>query len=369
MQIKYLLVLATLASAAFAESYTGGNNYNPFQNTTPTQSNPPRSRESDSQFFSSTGNIYDNSVGNSENGREYKLQDAQRQANAGSAAATAAGIALTEAGRVQLGLLNFPEAARLFGLAGMEFAQAAASSSTAGANLGLRTILLDEGKQTGAQSTYNPEQVAQQLLTPEMQSTLASQGINPQSFLNGITSGHIQSGSAALSAMGQDPSNLTVEQQQVMNNPATQDLQEIISEAVGSAESETIKTPSSSGVANVVDSGRGFGNEPHTRSLEQKGVSNRKRSAQEGYGSSGENAKESVGSSNAQWNAALLGLGVEPEVAASMTREDMLNLGVFRMLKGQSIFRIANRNYRSFSKWRGQRKPAAQPVRGLASIP
>lgn len=185
--MKRLVLGICLVPLSFvaAESYTGGQNTNPFANAQPAPRPAPPTRASDAGFFSNTADIFDNQVGNSQNGLEYKMQDATRQSNAGVGAAVTAGTLLTRAGFEALAAWNFPEASRLFGLAGMEFAQAGASSGTAQANLGNRGTLLANANQSG--SGFDPGQVAEALLDPQTRQLLERQGLDASSFLNQLT--------------------------------------------------------------------------------------------------------------------------------------------------------------------------------------
>ncbi len=383
-----VLALATVLSAPriLAESYTGGDNNNPFANTNDTSTPTPRANPGDAHFFTSTSTIFDDSAGNSQNGREYKLADATRQANAGQAAATAAGIALTTAAGVQLGLLNFAEAARLFGLAGMEFAQAGRSGGTSAANTGLRDTLLSESGQTSAQSSYNPQQVAQGLMTPEAVAALQAQGIDPNLFFNNLTSGNVRSGSDALAALGQDPSALSPEAQTALNDTGGEDVKSILDQ-IGLGVNEGAILNSGGGVASNNSAAAHSGarssanaNESSNPSSSANGLAAQNgKLVSRGLGSSAtSNGKDGVAGLHSGLEGMFGSFGAgsqEKEMAGGygglISRSDLAAMGIVKA-KGQTIFKVANRNYHSFLKWRTMRYPKIkQPAaaRGIASIP
>lgn len=356
----------------FAESYTGGENNNPFLNTTPAPTgNAPQSNAGDAKFFGDTSTIQDNSAGNAANGREYKAGDAQRQGNAGTGAAIAAGSALTAAGMQQLSMLNFPEAARLFGLAGMEFAQAGADAASASANGDQRSMLLANAGQSGNQATFNPQDVAKDLMTDQARAALQAQGVDPSAFLNQLTSGNIRSGSDALSAIGKGgdiPAETVNDYSSVdlgsfFGSPP-EDLGDTPRELLGMREDAqtnalgggAVAGGGSGGSLGSVGVGDGLGASPSNGSLSQPHVVN---------GSVGTLAaldkKGGLGTNLSTGNGEITipGIGVgtaagKAELAAAVSRAELLSLGVTRA-RGQNIFRVANRNYRSFSKWRALR--------------
>jgi hypothetical protein len=378
-----------VAPLGYAESYTGNYNANPFANAAPapsSQTNSPRSNPGDAHFFTSTSTIFDDSAGNAANGREYKLQDATRQANVGQAGAIAAGTALSAAGANQLALMNYPEAARLFGLAGMEFAQAGINSGTAAANTGLRTTLLSESGQTSAQSSYNPSQVAQTLMTPSTVAAFQAQGIDPNLFFNNLASGNVRSGADAYAALGQDPSSLTPDTLNTINDTSGEDLKGILDQ-VGLGVNEGAVFNSDGGVASRSPNGVGNSGSSNTHSdtLNQPSKGNGGLPSQNGTlasrglgSSSGSNGQDGLAGAHAGLGNMFGSFGAEAKDADSVggnggtiSRSDLLNIGVVKA-KGQTIFRVANRNYHSFLKWRTMRYPKAkQPAvaRGIASIP
>ncbi|MBY0370041.1 hypothetical protein K2X33_05100, partial [bacterium] len=185
-------------------------------------------------FFSNTGNIVDNATNNSGNGREYKLGDAERQAGAGTAAAISAGSLLTAAGVRELAALNFGAAARYFGMAGTEFAQAAATSEKGADYNEQRSALLNVDGDVGFQA-YNQADVASNILTDEARQALASQGINPDNFANQLASGSIRTGTDALGALGQDVASYSPDEMKWVNDYSGVDLAGMKAAAEGDA--------------------------------------------------------------------------------------------------------------------------------------
>jgi hypothetical protein len=390
MHKKILSVVGSMllaAAPALAESTTGGDNFNPFASTN--SGTTPPSKGGDSHFFTSTGSIIDNSVNNDQNGREYKLQDASRQGNAGQAGAIAAGKALSAAAAAELAALNIPEASRLFGLAGMEFAQAGIDGGTSAANSGLRSTLLADDGQNSRQSAYDPANVAQSLMTPESVKALTAQGVDPSTFFNALASGSVRSGTDALSALGQDPSTMSSDALSAVNDVSGADLKGILDGvALGVNDGATLN--SSGGMASssptAPTSTSPFGSTSNA-SLSQPSAANRSSAGlptkngkltSQGVGPSA----TSDGKDGAMHTAfeGMLPFGMdlkekEKEEAGgyggSLSRADLAAMGITRV-KGQTIFKVASRNYHSFLKWRTMRSPKMkQPAvaRGIASIP
>jgi hypothetical protein len=358
-----------------AESYTGGQNNNPFANAGASASIPPV-RASDSGFFSNTANIFDNSAQNNQNGLEYKLQDAGRQANAGQGAALTAGGLLTGAGVAALLAMNYAEAGRLFGLAGLEFAQAGASNRTNLGNLGNRGTLLANANQNS--NGYDPVSVANSLATPEARQALAAQGVNPDDFLRQLASGNIRSGAEAAAALGHTSTPAAE-----LNDYSSVNVAGIIGSGEGSAGEEfrsllgvsddeegTKATDSPVGALSTLQ------NNPGSTASSSDSASDQKSSAPSrgiasigttavGQGPDRVNAGGANGSGSFGLSALGLGLPSGDETAGDLSRTGLMAVGITKT-KGQNIFGLAGRNYRSFSKWRVIQK-LEKPRRKLAS--
>jgi hypothetical protein len=339
---------------AAAESYTGGQNTNPFANAQPSSAPAPPTRASDAGFFSNTGGIFDNAAGNSQNGLEYKFQDATRQSNAGVGAAVSAGTLLTRAGFEALAAWNFPEASRLFGLAGMEFAQAGASSRTAQGNSGNRSTLLANAGQSS--QGFDPTQVADALLDPQTRQLLEKQGIDPSNFLNQLTSGSIRSGQDAAAALGKsnldtasvnDYSGVNIAGIIGQGEPSGEDLRSVLGVAEENESASNESNPASilvqGGSRGLASLSQPDGVESGANSSTKKGLL-RTGASELSHRDGKEDKSLSVGFQMTPK------LGVEDSFEA-LSRGDLLSLGVSK--SKQNIFGLAGRNYRSFSKWRG----------------
>ncbi len=363
---QFVVLVFTVSSALWAESYTGGANNNPFQNANPT-SKLPQVRPGDSGFFGSTSNIIDNSVGNSQNGQEYKLQDAQRQANAGVGAAIAAGTALTAASMRQMALLNIPEASRLAALASLEFAQAAASAATANQNSGGRGTLLAEGGQTGSQGNFDPNAIAEVLMTDENRRVLESQGINPERYLQSLTNGQLRTPEAVAAATGQPyvPQEMTFGEGEV---PTFQGYNFGPAEELGEAMREELGTDDS-----VIGTGGGGGGDGATSGTITMGNPTQPAPAPGNHNGTSlsvpwvaQGARGAAGTKKglelapdaarglASYSSLTIGSKVSEE-AGMPSRSDLLQIGVEKPRRGQNIFGVAKRNYRGFAKWRTTR--------------
>lgn len=381
--LRLSVAVATLGSAVVhAESYTGGQNNNPFLNATPAPgSKAPQSNAGDAKFFGDTSTIQDNSAGNAANGREFKAGDAQRQGNTGTGAAIAAGSALTAAGMQQLSLLNFPEAARLFGLAGMEFAQAGADAASASANANQRSMLLADAGQNGSQATFSPQDLAKDLMTDQARAALQSQGIDPASFMNQLTSGNIRSGSDALSALGKGgeiPAETvndysSVDMASFFGAPP-EDLGDTPRELLGMREDAQTNElgggpAAGGGGASMGTIGVGESAGATNGSLSQPRVASGKDALVPASDKKG-GAAANLSTKNGDLSIHSVGAAAaaKTELAAGISRAELLSLGVTRA-RGQNIFRVANRNYRSFSKWRTLRANRPKgPTRDIASF-
>ncbi len=366
-----VIVAALGAGPTFAESYTGGQNNNPFLNSTPAPTgSAPESKSGDAQFFSSPSAIQDNSAANAANGREHKAGDAQNQGNAGMGAAIAAGAALTAAGMKEMSELNLKEAARLFGLAGMEFAQAGASAASASDNGSQRSMLLANSGQGGSQVTFNADDVAKNLMTDQAKAALQAQGVDPASFLKQLASGGIRSGSDALGALGkadevpaeQANDYSSVDMGSFLGTPP-EDLGEMPRELLGMR--DAAQPNPMGGGPGAAGGGGGVGGinaaESSGSSAEVAGTLSQPRGASSHPAAMAVLDKKDssvTGLSTENGSLSIHGLGVgtaaKAELAPGVTRAELLTLGVTRA-RGQNIFRVANRNYRSFSKWRALR--------------
>ncbi len=386
--LRFITAASILCIQLHSESRTGGENNNPFIRSVPgsTSSNTPIIRPSDSGFFSSTSNIVEDNVGNGQNGLEYKMADANRQANAGAAAAfTSAGL-LTGAAVAALLAMQYAEAGRLFGLAGMEFGQGGAAIATRDANGLNRSILMADGNQK-SQQAFDRQAMANSLLDANARSALAAQGIDPNTFMNDLVSGKIRSGSDALTALGQNP---TPEQAAAANDYSGVDVNGILSsdpESLGpeyrsllgvkddAMPQSTASGPSSAGMGAVSGVSSAPGSSKAASAGAGSGVGISASSAVPTKGANGSKSApvglaEHIGLNGLPNMAelfAVMNQGQEIDPAAmAVLREQLLSLGVSKT-KGQNIFRLANRNFRSFSKWRGIRNQK-NPTRGLASV-
>lgn len=381
MKKNFLFVsaLSFVSLSVQAESLTGGLNNNPFSNTAPTGNSAPRN-VGDSAFFSSPSNIIDNSAGNSQNGLEFKLNDANRQAMDGANAAGVSGGLLTGAAVAALAASQYVRAGVLFGMAGQEFAQMRASSKTALENAANRGTLLANANQNGQQG-LDSGAMANALLTPQAQSALEAQGIQPASFMNNLVNGNIQSGSQALAALGQ---TLTPEAAEAANDYSSVDLT-----ALGGAENLGDEYRSLLGIkddvmpqsADISHGSAGYGGGTLDTANGTSAPSSAATSASlRGVGTAapGSVAKPGAnalaekfnfnGMSNMSEIFSAFGQGKELDPAAmALLRAELLTLGVSKT-KGQTIFRLANRNFRSFNKWRVQKQAGKKPERGLASV-
>ncbi len=353
MKFWILGIMFIPLSFAAAESYTGGQNANPFANAQPAPQPAPPTRSSDAGFFSNTGNIFDNQAGNSQNGLEYKFQDATRQSNAGVGAAVSAGTLLTRAGFEALAAWNFPEASRLFGLAGMEFAQAGASSGTAQSNLGNRGTLLANANQSG--SGFDSTAVADSLLDPQTRQLLERQGIDASSFLNQLTSGSIRSGQDAAVALGKthleaasvnDYSGVNLAGIIGQGEPLGEDSRNVLGVAEETVETNANATPSSTLVQGEA---RGLASLPPSGQSDGGGQNASGKKSGQASGASQLSSQGAVDKSlSAGFHA---GKNGSEDPLDELSRADLLSLGVNK--SKQNIFGLAGRNYRSFSKWRG----------------
>lgn len=319
------------------------------------------------EFFTDTGSIIDNSALNQTSGRESKVSDAGRQAGAGMGAAISAGSLLTAAGVRELAALNYAGAARYFGMAGTEFAQAAATAS-AGAEHGAQySTLTNLDGQVGAQSQYNSADVAQSLLTPELRQALASQGVNPDSFANQLATGSIRTGSDALTAFGQDVASYSPDDLNWLNDFSGIDMSQFTAQdsAPGDGDRQLLAADESAkpgagpggmvaGGAAADAEGANVSDDPTLARLPS--VQNGKTVAPKAI------AKTSAGDGGAA--AFLEGLlGKKNGEEIENARGELRLNGVLQPSRGQNIFKLANRNYRSFNKWR-----SAKAARQISSV-
>ena len=144
--------------------------------------------------------VNDNSAQNAVEGRRDKTEDAIGQGGAGIAAAVAAGAALTAAGVPLLPPPTTPRGVALLTMAGLEFAQAAATGAVTSSNTSGRDILRD-GTPEGSQSTALQDAAAQ-IDTPEFRQALTDNGVNSDAFIQDLVSGKLTDFGSVANALG-----------------------------------------------------------------------------------------------------------------------------------------------------------------------
>ncbi|NBX91784.1 MAG: hypothetical protein EBQ85_00970 [Proteobacteria bacterium] len=307
-------------------------------------------------------------------GREFAFQEAGNNAATGAALAGATGAALTGAAVAQFLLGNWGVGGTLMGMAGMEFAQMAASSGVARDN-GSRSMCIQNNNaisdvnggcygfdpMTGTASgpvgqSNNMSSQIQPELPASLDKYLAQAGVDPNLFRDALLSGRLTDGASVMEALGKDPS-LVRESDMAKALELAQDVVKSTSEEMSLATpaGDVAKSQSTYQNKNEAEKGKDFENrEAEERKSERKNA--KSLVAETGT------ENELAGSANLLRN--LFGAPTE-----SFTLRDqglvfemyLKDQGLVKTRQGMNIFQIAKQNYRGFSKWRTKSQPKKSP--------
>lgn len=341
----------------------------------------------------STSNITDNSVANSQNGREYKAGDAQRQANAGKAAAIATGVGLVATATPMLASI-IPSVraagAVLMAKAGLEFAQAAASGGVANQNGDQKKLLKADDGQSGSQNGETEKgsaskdggasaEAAKQLQNnPQLQDLLSKQGVNSDDFINRLASGEITNPEQVLSSAGSEPvssgdiaaaSNANF----INGNPEPNGIRDttrvVNDDNAKLPATDGAKDGAGAGLAGIGGAGGvGAGLPGAAGGLSGTKLGDLAAAAGAGKGGPVDSARkalqDALAAAGGLDGSGLLG-GISGLFTTSgaggarraMTTDELLRVGIVKLAPKQNIFMLAHRNYRAFHKWRKGDKP------------
>ncbi len=377
----------SLASNPSTGALSGSINFSP-EPTTVTQqtsSNSGLANGLSSGMVSNPNTIVDGSAQNAVSGLENKYNNASQQANAGQGAAIGAGAAMMGTGVPMLVSPIIPvmvAGAVLVSQAAMEFAQAGADQGASNSNLGNESNLTNPTNQISSQASA-AEQAASMLgQNQQLLNLLNQQGVDPNSFIQGVANGSLNTPNAVLAALGQNPAtpDQLAEASAIASGsmPSSNPLAEL--PHLGMSDSESSNAQDSAGGGSTSSSSSGsmpnYGNNPTTGSptdvlastlqqlkngepltASQAALVNE--AMQDGklnladanlvtqlFGVTSNELKEKDAAAK---NMALMSLGITPVTPGA------------RGQKGNNIFQLARQNYRSFKKWRAGNRVASNP--------
>ncbi|MBI4404165.1 MAG: hypothetical protein HY537_08390 [Deltaproteobacteria bacterium] len=300
-------------------------------------------------------------------GREKKAQEGHDYGRSGQGAALGTGIALMADGvpKTMSPLLPVQiEGWTEVAMAGLEFAQMAASGDHASRNKGQENLLRSDYGQTGTQSTGNTNDTSDAIrkqFTPEFVDLLRSNGANPDRFARDLASGKLTDASSIANAMGGDVPDEVLAQADANIHQATKTD---FSSPAAPMGNQTLGMNSSTMSGSTQGNG---GQVAGASSAGQSQVNADGPSTSETPGTSSTVARADASSSDAMKNSHKLGAGMESlfdafgkafETNAQDIIGQLESAGVQVKPPWENIFGMAHRHYRGFGKWRKHTKLA-----------
>jgi hypothetical protein len=312
--------------------------------------------------------IQDNSAEDKVNSRESNALDAKQQGDTGAGVALATGITLISIGipmTLSIEPITIAAGYDLIAKGGMELAQAAQNSQGASYNGDQRAIL------NGSQPLSTIPQLGEALNNPELDKALANAGVDADDFKSRLSNGEFQSGADVMQALGKDVDPDVMAQAQSLSN---EKFGSVIAEAtpkVSELNGDTI-TAAKGNEDRFQNGGTTFGNFQNSSTKSRNIASSvesvlaesslSKGSVQaKGDGSvkSGEEKEAKLDNFN-QMLSKMFGNHDVGLVEKNSLRQDLAQMGIQLPVKGVSIFAMAQRNYRHFSKNRKVTRRIAQ---------
>lgn len=289
------------------------------------------------------GIAWDNRV--PDQGREYALDAAQRDSNTGAimAGITGAALASTATGFFLAG--DFATGSALMGMAGMEFAQMAASGRDSGINRSQRDVLLQK-TDTGSAFDLNREKERLRSELPEsFDDFLNERGVNPDQFKNLLFDGKIQDQQSVMDALGIESGSLSSAELKLGSEKADSKLNDILKSAQASFDSRQgggrVASNSEKSDHKLPDQ---FGNK-------EKSVDEPKSKRSRGSLSAKGKAKsEFVPPSMVANYYGIPESNLTPQELSLLTDGFLRDQGILPSRTGRHIFQLANDSYKIFSK-------------------
>ena len=281
-------------------------------------------------------------------GREYAHNASSRDANAGAIVAGITGGLLASAGAGYIAAGNLPLGSALLTMAGMEFAQMAASASASQQNKALQNRLEFNHDAPSAGVVLGPDssQTQRPELSPKLDEFLKQNKIDPETFKEALFSGTMTDQESVLKALGANPDQFSKADLQKGFDLAQEDFNKASQEALAQAKMDPSFLAGNSGSASKTSDAL----------KETNGISELKASE--------EGSSETKGKKNLPHGPALPAASesffsnMYNLPASSFSNEDQALLwegylrdqGIVVTPSRMNIFQVAQQSYRSFSK-------------------
>lgn len=277
-------------------------------------------------------------------GREYALDAAQRDSNTGAIMAGVTGAALASAATGFFLAGDFATGATLMGMAGMEFAQMAASGRDSNTNRSQRDVLL---QQTNPSSQFNLNEEKERLkaeLPESLDDFLKKRGVAPEDFKNLLLNGNIQTQQAAMDAVGADNQALTSAELQLGTEKAKGQFEEIFKSAQAKFESRMGGTPGSMSPYNPSHP------LPDQFAKKEKVEEDLKKSSRTSAKPTKNPSADFVPASMISNYYGIPEVNFTPQDLSLLTDGFLRDQGILPSRQGRHIFQLANDSYKMFSK-------------------
>lgn len=277
-------------------------------------------------------------------GREYALDAAQRDSNTGAIMAGITGAALASAATGFFLAGDFATGATLMGMAGMEFAQMAASGRDSNTNRSQRDVLL---QQTNPGSQFNLDEEKERLkaeLPESLDGFLEKRGMDPIDFKDLLLNGNLQTEQAVMDAIGADNQALSAAELKLGSEKAKAQFKEISKGAQASFDSRMGIMQGSSSANHTAHP------LPDQFAKNDKTPEGQKKLLREGQKPKRNLSTDFVPASMVSSYYGIPEVNFTPQDLSLLTDGFLRDQGILPSRQGRHIFQLANDSYKMFSK-------------------
>lgn len=277
-------------------------------------------------------------------GREYALDAAQRDSNTGATMAGITGAALASAATGFFLAGDFATGSALMSMAGLEFAQMAASGRDSGINRSQRDVLLQQTN-TGSAFDLNQEKNRLKAELPEgLDDFLRGRGISPDEFKNLLFDGKIQNEQAVMDTLKFDSGAISSAELKLGSEKAKAQLDDIFKSARASFDSRQ------EGVQASLSSAMSDHKLPDPFGKNEKSDLNGVKSSQNARKVSSQEKPGFVPASMIANYYGIPEVDFTPQELSLLTDGFLREQGILPSRTGRHIFQLANDSYKVFSK-------------------
>lgn len=287
-------------------------------------------------------------------GRERGLDAAQNSSNAGAAVAGATGSALAAAGTGFILAGDLATGSGLLAMAGMEFAQMAASLAAGKKNQNMKEILTyNHNYPNSGQIVLDEDKPDATLpkLPEQLEAYLNKKGLDAEAFKTAFLGGQMTDQSSILEALGKDPSSLRPGELERGLAKAQGEFEKIAEEKMNALNpGGSMPSPVASAKSNALK-------EINPEPVDKKHSTEEKK-AQRKLTTSSDAPAEMFAQ---QMMPSMFGLPAEAFSAqdkALLFEAFLREQGLVQTRSSMNIFQVAQSNYRSYGKARSQQGPA-----------